>query len=322
MLGRGAARRRPGAIALTAIVLLAALAACGQPATRRPPAPAAGQPGPTARFTPSPGVTASPTRSPSPLAAPSATTHPTALPPACRLFVLAGQSNMGGRGRYDALPPGDSGILPANVRLVAVALDVHLQPLPGGFGPELGLARALAPAYPGETLLLVKYAVDASSLLDWAPDWDPAAAALTGHPEFGALYGELLALVARATAQGQVGHGCRPAAVLWMQGERDALVPEAGAAYEANLAALVRALRADLEEPALPFLVGHVDPPADRYPAAGAVRAAQEAVARTLPGVYLVDTQGLSRHADGLHYDTAGQLELGRRFAEAYLRVP
>ena len=253
-------------------------------------------------------------------------------PTACRLFVLAGQSNMAGRGRYSDLA--DGGALPPDVQLVAVRLDVHLRPLEDGFGPELGLARTLAAEGTGPALaeysrpgaegrlLLVKYAVDASSLLDWAPDWDPEAAALTGHPEYGALYRELLDLVARATAEGTSGEGCRPAAVLWMQGERDALFPEVAAAYEANLAALIGALRADLDAPGLPFLLGQVDPPPDRYPAAGAVRAAQAAVAGTLPGVYLVDTGGLSRHADGVHYDTAGQLELGRRFARTYLELP
>lgn len=280
-------------------------------ATQTPPATLTAAAGPSA----TPWPTASPAVSPSP------------SPPACKLFVLAGQSNMGGRGRYDALPPGDDGALPADVRLVAVSLDVHGRPLAGGlrpavFGPELGLARSLAAALPADRLLLVKYAVDASSLLDWAPDWDPEAAALTGHPEFGPLYDDLLDLVRQAIAAGQPGHGCRPAAVLWVQGERDALYPQAAAAYEANLAALVRALRADLGAPHLPFLVGQVDPPRDRYPAAEVVRAAQAAVARTLPGVYLVDTQGLSRYDDGLHYDTAGQLALGRRFARVYLDQP
>jgi len=197
---------------------------------------------------------------------------------------------------------------------------VDLHPLPEGlFGPELALALALAAAYPDERLVLVKYAVDGSSLLDWAPDWDAATAALTGFAEFGPLYDKLLALVKEATAERGVGQGCRPAAAVWMQGERDALYPQVAAAYEANLVALIEALRADLGVPDLPFLIGQVDPPPERYPAAAVVRAAQAALARTVPGVYLVDTDGLSRDDDGVHYDTAGQLALGRRFAEAFL---
>jgi lysophospholipase L1-like esterase len=256
--------------------------------------------------TPSPGLAWGPTETP---------------PAACRLFLLAGQSNMAGHGRYDELPPGDDGALPPNVTIAAVSLDVHLRPLEGGFGPELTLARNLAAAHPGETLLLIKYAVEGSSLLDWAPDWDAKAAAQTGHPEYGPLYRRLLELVA-AKREDPQHTACQPAAVFWMQGERDALFLQAAAAYEANLAALIEALRTDLGAPVLPFLVGQVDPPGDRYPAAELVRAAQAAVARKLPGVYLVRTDGLSRRADGLHYDTAGQLELGRGFASAYLNSP
>ncbi|MFN2225160.1 MAG: sialate O-acetylesterase [Anaerolineae bacterium] len=258
---------------------------------------------------------------------PAPAAGPTA-PAACRLFVLAGQSNMGGRGRYDELPAEDVAgwegqALPANVHLAAVSLGVDLQPLPEDlFGPELALALVLAAAYPDERLVLVKYAVDGSSLLDWAPQWDAATAALTGFPEFGPLYDKLLALVEETTAEGQPGHGCRPAAAVWMQGERDALYPQAAAAYEANLVALIEALRADLGAPDLPFLVGQVDPPPERYRAAAVVRDAQAEVARAVPGACLVDTEGLSRDEDGVHYDTAGQLELGRRFAKAYLGLP
>lgn len=308
---------------LLSLALLVALASCGglhagsSPASRALASPAAEQNGAgvTPRTTTLPVATAA-SKLP-----PGSTAMATGSAPGCRLFVLAGQSNMGGRGRYDELPSGDDGAFPPTVRLVAVSLDVHLRPLEGRFGPELSLARALAAAYPGETLLLVKYAVEGSSLLDWAPDWDPQAAALTGHPEYGPLYQKLLALVA-AGQEDLPGGRCLPAAAFWMQGERDALFPEAAAAYEANLAELVHALRRDLGAPGLPCLVGQVDPPRDRYPMADVVRAAQAAVARAVPRVSLVRTEGLSRHADGLHYDTAGQLELGRRLARAYLDMP
>ncbi len=319
MVGRGGSLP-----AWLAVALLVGLVGCGGWGTSPPPSDRAlaspqslDQTGPTG----TPSASATPTAGATSTARPQRTSAASGSPPGCWLFILAGQSNMAGYGRYDALPPGDDGALPKNVTLVAVSLDVHLRPLQGGFGPELGLARTLAREYPAQQLLLVKYAVEASSLLDWAPDWDPEAATRTGHPEYGPLYRQLLDMVA-AERKAPEGLACQPVALLWMQGERDALFPPVAVAYETNLTALIHALRTDLGVPALPFLVGQVDPPRDRYPAADLVRAAQAAVADSVPAVYLVRTEGLSRHADGLHYDTAGQLELGRRFASAYLAVP
>jgi hypothetical protein len=243
---------------------------------------------------------------------------PDTAPPiaGCRLFVLAGQSNMVGRGQYDELPP-EERALPDNVEIHAVALDAGLNEVQGSFGPEHSLARGLGQAYPDQRLVLVKYAVDASSLLDWAPDWDRAAAEVTGHPQFGPLYQKLMDLVAEVRT-GSGAH-CQAAAVLWMQGERDARIPEAGQQYEENLSHLIGCFRADLDVPGLPFIVGQVNQPLERYPLVEEVRAAQARVVQQGGNTALVSTEGLPKAPDNLHYNTAGQMELGRRFAQAFL---
>ncbi len=71
--------------------------------------------------------------------------------------------------------------------------------------------------------------------------------------------------------------------------------------------------------PDLPFLFGRVNPPPERYPARGIVNAAQEKIAEDLAFTYLVDTEGVSKLDDDLHYDTEGQQALGLRFADIYL---
>jgi hypothetical protein len=233
------------------------------------------------------------------------------------MFILAGQSNMVGRGRYDDLPVGERA-LPETVTFHQVALNSNLQPVQGQLGPEYGLTRTLAPAYPGETLV-VKYAVDASSLLDWAPRWDRAQAEITGNPHFGPLYNNLLGFVTQIQEGREVA--CPIAAVVWMQGERDARFPEAGREYEQNLSDLIHRLRGDLNAPGLPFLLGRINPPPAHYPAVEDVQQAQAAVAQKLDRVVLVSTEGLAKQRDELHYNTEGQIELGRRFAEAYLQM-
>ena len=80
-------------------------------------------------------------------------------------------------------------------------------------------------------------------------------------------------------------------------------------------------LRKDLEARDLPFIFGQVDPPADRYPASEKVRNAQRAAEQLIPCSKMVSTEGLAKHDDQLHYNTVGQLELGRRFARAYLEL-
>jgi hypothetical protein len=243
--------------------------------------------------------------------------QPTPAPAAeCKLFVLAGQSNMAGRGRYSELPL-EERALPDNVELHAVVMDAGLRGVKGLFGPELGLARVLGPVFADQNLVLVKYAVDASSLLDWAPDWDRAAAEVTGHPEFGPLYQKLMDLVAEVQRRSPVP--CQAAAVFWMQGERDARIPEAGQQYEENLSYLIGRVRTDLDVPDLPFILGRVNPPQELYPLVEEVRAAQARVVQRVGSAVLVSTGGLPKAPDNLHYNTAGQMELGRRFAEAYL---
>ena len=160
--------------------------------------------------------------------------------------------------------------------------------------------------------MLVKYAIGATSLLDWAPEWDAATAQITGNAERGSLYQQLFSIIEElALADANFG------AVLWMQGERDSRIEAAGQNYHQNLEDLIVALRRNLGRRDLPFILGKVNPPPERYPAREAVRNAQARIAAELPGVFLVETDDLSKWDDDLHYDTAGILELGRRFAVA-----
>lgn len=229
------------------------------------------------------------------------------------VFILAGQSNMVGQGLTADLP--DSlRRAPPNVRFV---LDGSVSGLGAGrtFGPEVTFAHEIARRWPDREIILVKFAVGGTSLLAWAPDWDSASAAITQNAGAGALYTRLLKHIAEA----DLPAGAEYAAVLWVQGERDARYPEAAQQYEANLVALIRQLRADLDVHRLPFFTARVNPPSDRYPAVVHVRRAQEDVAGRVEGVVIVDADGLSKRNDGVHYDTGGILELGRRFATAYL---
>ncbi len=233
------------------------------------------------------------------------------------VFILAGQSNMVGQGDTAALSA-DLSRQPPNVRYY---LDGDPAGIAAGnrFGPEVTFAAELSAAYPEKTIVLIKFALGGSSLLAWAPDWTPEAAQLTGNQGLGSLYQRLMEHV--SSSRSAHPQNARLAAVLWMQGERDARFPAAGEQYGATLRALVDRIRDDLDAPDLPFIFGQANPPAERYPASEDVRNAQEAAARHIRGATMVSTEGLAKHDDDLHYNSEGQLELGRRFARAYLAM-
>ena len=224
------------------------------------------------------------------------------------IFVLAGQSNMVGHGRTEDLSA-EQRILPSNVKFFLGADESSLAELPQ-FGPEATFAGELASIAPERQLVLVKYAVKGTSLLDWAPEWTASRAAITGNADQGPLYKQLLQIIEELPIQNAEFGG-----ILWMQGERDARIEEAGEDYYQNLNDLIVAFRRDLGRPELPFLLGLVNPPMQTYPALDVVREAQRRAAEQIPNVYLVETDDLSKRDDNLHYDSEGIMELGRRFA-------
>ena len=231
------------------------------------------------------------------------------------VFVLSGQSNMVGQGASADLTV-EQLFAPDSVR----HFD-GLEPLTPGtnarFGPELSLGQSVAAAMPYRAIRIVKYARGGTSLLAWAPQWDSTRATISRNAEAGPLYADLIGIVDSLTSNEDVEIG----AVFWMQGERDARFQAAGVDYFANLSHLIESLRKDLGIPDLPFILGLVNPPAETYPAREIVRIAQRKAATEIPNVSVVDTDDLTKWDDNLHYDTAGILELGRRFAAAFLET-
>ncbi|HYL88484.1 MAG TPA: sialate O-acetylesterase [Burkholderiales bacterium] len=229
------------------------------------------------------------------------------------IFVLAGQSNMVGKGRIAELEP-RLRRQPGNVEFY-LGGALKAMSAQESAGPEFSLAHELSNAMPDRQIVLIKYALDGSSLLDWAPEWTAERAALTQMPQFGPLYRTLLYDIGTVVGNRPIELG----AIFWMQGERDARFPAAAREYEANLRTLVGTLRRDLEDPDLPFIFGQVNPPPAAYLGVKMVRDAQSRLPRSLPDTRLVPTDDLTKLPDQLHYDTRGQVLLGQRFARTYI---
>jgi iduronate 2-sulfatase len=253
-----------------------------------------------------------------------------------QVYILAGQSNMDGRGKKAELtgplapyahPQADVRIAYSNSTRRGPYTSggfKHLQPgysippgtkkltdpgpphvLPGRtFGPEVSFGRALADALPNDRIALIKFSEGGTSLAkDWSPDLR------------GALYDQFLAFTRKAleslTAD---GHTWELAGMAWHQGESDASLPEGG--YQKLLAAFIVRVRDDLDAPKLPFVIGEVFDNGKR----DHVRAGQQTVSATTPHVFFVSCAGLRTFDKGTHFDAASQIELGRRMADALLQ--
>ncbi len=220
-----------------------------------------------------------------------------------RLIILAGQSNMMGRGKTSELPATYK-TTPTNVKYFYQGREHALAKF-AWFGPEVSFAHDVARAFPKDTIILVKQAASGSLIQQWQPGQ--------------ALYQGLLRQVGFATkaeGEGQVD------AILWMQGESDAQSTIGVAKqYGQRFETLATHLRQDLGAPNSLFLYGQVNlEHPDHTTTIAAVRKQQQDAQRQLPHALMVSTDGLGKQADGIHYNAAGQMELGKRFAKAYLQ--
>lgn len=263
-------------------------------------------------------------------AAPSAP-EASAKGPHYRVYLLAGQSNMDGRGNVkDLTGPLEKYARPlptVSIRFAAGGLhrpyreNPGLEPLHPGcsgtpgkaggkppvntFGPELGFGHAMAEALPGQRILLIKVAEGGTNL---ASDWNPK--------DTGKLYAQFLKVVQATQEKIRTDGGtCEICGLLWMQGESDAA--SSTEQYQTRLAELIAKLRADLKIKELPFLIGQVYDNGQR----NTVIAAQKAVAKVIPATAFVEADGLQTFDKGTHYDAASQIELGKRFAREMLRL-
>lgn len=222
------------------------------------------------------------------------------------LVLLAGQSNMAGRG---AVEPEDLVELPgiwkltSDLRWVPAVEPVHFDRPFVGTGPGRTFARLLKYDRPELEIGLVPCAVGGSNI----GSWKPGVQFVTG--EF--VYDNMLKRMAAARKDGTLG------AILWHQGENDADTCNAG--YAADLEDLVFRMRRDLDAPDVPFIAGELGDYFEEkyrfYPEIN--RAIHEATAR-MPRAGYVSSAGLRERGDRLHFNADSARELGRRYYTAF----
>jgi hypothetical protein len=248
------------------------------------------------------------------LARPASSAEPLKLPPPEKfhLFLLIGQSNMAGRGAVEAQDkkPHPRVLMLNKAGDWVPAVDpLHFDKSVAGTGLGKTFAIRVAEANRDVTIGLIPCAVGGSPIDTWRPgEFYPPT---KSHPWDDAIRRAKLALKSGVLK-----------GILWHQGESDSTEALA-AAYEAKLHDLITRLRRELGAPEVPFLVGQMgrfpDQPWDN--AHRLVDTAHESVPAKIPHSAFVSSAGLQHKGDKVHFDAASYRELGRRYAEAFLKL-
>lgn len=240
------------------------------------------------------------------------------------LYLLAGQSNMDGRGQASKLTeeqraPSDHAIIyyrnppHSSEGWKKLAPGYSIAPKYKGtlpsptFGPELGFIDTLSKAQPEKKFALIKGSKGGSSL---RVDWNPF---LKKSPQKqGPRYRHFIETVALAKAAlKKNGHTATLRGLIWHQGESDS---KANAElHQGRLMLFIARIRKDLDAPNLPVVLGEVFDNGHR----DKVRTAILKTSQTAPNCGFASADGLTTWDPGTHFDAKSQWLLGQRFAEA-----
>ncbi|XP_009761873.1 putative carbohydrate esterase At4g34215 [Nicotiana tabacum] len=237
------------------------------------------------------------------------------------IFILAGQSNMSGRGgvtnhgqngivneTWDGIIPPECQSNPNILRLSAGFTWVEAQePLHQdidlgkvcGVGPGMSFANSVVEKDPSFGVIgLVPCAIGGTNISEWVRG--------------GGLYNQMI----RRTEAALQGGG-KLQALLWYQGESDTQTLEDAKLYKFRLKRLFKSVRRDLQSPTLPVI--QVALASSLGPYKGQVRKAQLGI--NLPNVRTVDAKGLPVGMDYVHITTLAQVHLGQMLADAFLQT-
>ena len=224
------------------------------------------------------------------------------------VFLLAGQSNMAGRGVVEAQDTmTDPRIFSINSKgeVILAKEPLHFyEPNLVGLDCGISFGKALLPNIPKKiSILILPTAVGGSSIGQWLGD--------SIHRKV-KLWSNFLEKVAIGKKYGQIK------GILWHQGESDANdknIP----LYPENLARLLQNFRTAVGNPQLPVLMGELGAYSQNPGQWQKINQLIWAHAAKDLFTAVISTQDLQHKGDKVHFDSAGQRMMGRRFAEAYL---
>jgi len=229
-----------------------------------------------------------------------------------KVFLLAGQSNMAGRGE---VTDEDLKIHPRVLMLAKngswqYAVDpIHYDKKVAGVGLGKSFAIELAERDEKITIGLVPAACGGSSISKWEPG--AYFEKTDSHP-----YDDAIARTRQAMENGTLS------GILWHQGESDSK-PDMVPVYKDKLVELVSRFRSDFDANEVPFIIGQLGKfegkpwKEERF----SINEAHIAAAEEIPFAGFVSSFGLTSKEDNTHFNTKSLHEFGRRYARRYLQV-
>lgn len=229
------------------------------------------------------------------------------------IFIMAGQSNMAGRGIVE---PQDT--LP-NARILTVTLDnewivakepLHLyQPKLTGMDCGVEFARELLKNVGDSiTIGLVPCAVGGSNIQAWAGD-----SVFNGVQLFSNFREKAGMAMMSGTIKG----------ILWHQGESDAF-SEKIPVYKPKLEYVLIGIREFLGDNSLPIIMGELGAYTNttkRQKNWAEINSIIHKIPDDLNDCYVVSTNDLTSNPDYIHFNNKSQRILGKRYAEKYISI-
>jgi len=229
------------------------------------------------------------------------------------IFMMAGQSNMAGRGLVE---PQDT---VSNKRILTIDKagrwiyakePLHFnEPTLTGLDCGMSFARHLLDSIPNEIFIaLIPCAVGNTSVEQWLENDTYRDVTL---------FSNFQKNVRLAEKSGEIK------GILWHQGEANAKA-DLISQYAENLERLMSKMRTTVDEPSLTILLaqlGSFAEPAEWQQQWDSINAILKDYTASHENTYLIHTQDLKSKDDHIHFDSDSQREMGRRFARKFLEV-
>ena len=226
------------------------------------------------------------------------------------VFVMAGQSNMAGRGAIEALDTiPNHRILTINSenKVIVAKEPIHFyEPSRAGLDCGLSFGTEMLKKVPDNvSILLVPTAVGASSISQWITD--------ETHREV-TLFSNFSKRLKVSLKHGMVK------GILWHQGESDAAEPKIKA-YQGNLKILFDRFREVAGNESLPVVMGKLGSFYPKQENWDLINASIEAYAASDEFCEVIETSDLEHKGDSVHFNAAAQRSMGKRYAETMLKL-